>query len=171
MRVPLALSAKLTCNSRSLMVAPTACNRGSVCEWRASGTCWTGYDNGIMPARPDPTVVSSARSRESCWHFRERHVESEFANDLKPDSPAADAVYRNHLDTCRWRHIEPLPRDRARELVAELSSANRCAANTAHGRSTDAATYPPVNSAPEPRTRREPSLRGTLLQGDRIHSR
>jgi hypothetical protein len=46
-------------------------------------------------------------------------MESELADDLKPDSPDADAVYRNYLDTCRWRHIEPLPRDRARELVAE----------------------------------------------------
>ena len=45
-------------------------------------------------------------------------MERELANDL----PDADAVYRNYLDTCRRLHIEPLPRERARELVTEWSS-------------------------------------------------
>src|SRR5271165_1261158 len=38
MRVLFTLSVKRTCNNRPSIVAPSACKRGSACEWRASGT-------------------------------------------------------------------------------------------------------------------------------------
>ena len=47
--------------------------------------------------------------------------------------PDPDRVYRNYLETCRLLGIEPVPRDRAHDLIAEWDDA------TAAGR-----TVPPI---------------------------
>ena len=38
------------------------------------------------------------------------------------DPPDADAVYAHYLETCRRAGVEPVPRERARELIAERSA-------------------------------------------------
>ena len=72
-------------------------------------------------------------------------MQSKLANDLGPDLPDADVVYRNYLGTRRLLHIEPLPRDQARELVAEWSSVLGEALRREYGArmKPDAATYAP----------------------------
>lgn len=39
------------------------------------------------------------------------------------DAPDAESVYRNHVETCRRLGVEPVPRERARDLIAEWSGA------------------------------------------------
>jgi hypothetical protein len=39
------------------------------------------------------------------------------------DPPDADVVYARYLDTCRRLGVQPVPRDRARGLIAEWSDA------------------------------------------------
>ena len=43
------------------------------------------------------------------------------AGPIKPPDP--DEVYRHYLETCRRIGIEPVPRDRADELMREWSAA------------------------------------------------
>jgi hypothetical protein len=45
------------------------------------------------------------------------------ADALEFDPPDADLVYRNYLETCRRAGIEPVPRDRAQELMAAWGAA------------------------------------------------
>jgi hypothetical protein len=43
-------------------------------------------------------------------------------NTPAPDPPPdADTVYRNYLERCRRRGVEPVPRDQAHKLIAEWS--------------------------------------------------
>lgn len=37
--------------------------------------------------------------------------------------PDADRVYRNHLEKCQRLGIDPVPRDRAHDLIAEWNDA------------------------------------------------
>jgi hypothetical protein len=39
------------------------------------------------------------------------------------DPPDAESVYRNYVETCRRLGVEPVPRDRAQDLMAEWSDA------------------------------------------------
>ena len=39
------------------------------------------------------------------------------------DPPDPDEVYGRYLETCRCLRVEPVPRERARELIAEWSAA------------------------------------------------
>jgi hypothetical protein len=39
------------------------------------------------------------------------------------DSPDPDQVYLNYLDSCQRKGIEPVPRNRARELIKEWADA------------------------------------------------
>lgn len=38
---------------------------------------------------------------------------------LEVGPPDADTVYRNYLETCRRAGVEPVPRERAQQLMAE----------------------------------------------------
>ena len=42
---------------------------------------------------------------------------------VQGDAPDPDVVYRNSVETCRRVSIEPVPRERARALIAEWSDA------------------------------------------------
>ena len=44
-------------------------------------------------------------------------------NSAAFDSPDPDQVYQNYLDSCRRQGIEPVPPDRARELITEWAQA------------------------------------------------
>ena len=41
------------------------------------------------------------------------------------DAPDPDQMYRNYLETCRRLGVEPVPRERAHEFIAEWADANR----------------------------------------------
>ncbi|HSV24260.1 MAG TPA: hypothetical protein VLJ17_14685 [Xanthobacteraceae bacterium] len=52
------------------------------------------------------------------------------------DPPDADAVYARYLETCKHLGVEPVPRERAQELIAEWSeviAASRSAPPITHG--------------------------------------
>ena len=49
------------------------------------------------------------------------------------DAPDPDRVYRNYLETCRHRGIEPVPREHAIALVQEWTEVlTGCLEATAH---------------------------------------
>ena len=50
-------------------------------------------------------------------------MESKSPNDPRLNVPDADTVYRNYLESCRRRGVDPVPRQRAHELVAEWTAA------------------------------------------------
>ena len=51
--------------------------------------------------------------------------------ELQPN-PAADALYAHYLETCALLNLEPVTRDRARELVAWWSAIIRGEPPTQH---------------------------------------
>ena len=76
-----------------------------------------GVDSAQAAAR------SLGASAVTAWRsLRPAYAPPTAMNSLDDDQRAVDRVYRHYVETCRLSDIEPVPRDRAQEWIAEWSA-------------------------------------------------
>ena len=57
------------------------------------------------------------------WRYHRAMLDDADKDTPEFDPPDAERVYRNYVETCRRLGVEPVPRERAQDLIAEWSDA------------------------------------------------